>query len=207
MPLPFDLGRPTAHKNPITNRRTPMPPRENVPDSDPLETAEWLASAEAVKRHFGTQRVEFLLEQLREWCYRSGARFPFSANTPYINTIPVAEQPPFPGDREIERRIKNYARWNAMAMVIRANRAADGIGGHLSTYASATTLFEIGFNHFFHAKTDRPPATRSIFRATPLPASTRLSRRPHRRNAPGQFPSRIGQRWRAGVIPAPMADV
>ena len=169
MPLPFDLGRPTAHKNPITNRRTPMPPRENVPDSDPLETAEWLASAEAVKRHFGTQRVEFLLEQLREWCYRSGARFPFSANTPYINTIPVAEQPPFPGDREIERRIKNYARWNAMAMVIRANRAAAGIGGHLSTYASATTLFEIGFNHFFHAKTDRSAGDQVYFQGHAAP--------------------------------------
>jgi pyruvate dehydrogenase E1 component len=181
-----------------------MPPRENVPDSDPLETAEWLASAEAVKRHFGTQRVEFLLEQLREWCYRSGARFPFSANTPYINTIPVAEQPPFPGDREIERRIKNYARWNAMAMVIRANRAADGIGGHLSTYASATTLFEIGFNHFFHAKPDRSAGDQVYFQGlTRSPSMLAPISKAASTKRTWSIPPRIGQRWRAGVIPHP----
>jgi pyruvate dehydrogenase E1 component len=72
--------------------------------------------------------------------------------TPYVNTIPLHEQPKFPGDRRIERRIKSLVRWNAMAMVVRANRAEDGIGGHISTYASAATLYEIGFNHFFHGR-------------------------------------------------------
>src|SRR5216683_1986746 len=80
---------------------------------------------------------------------REGVEIPFSANTPYINTIPPSRQQPFPGSREIERRIKNLVRWNAMAMVVRANRKDHGIGGHISTYASAATLYEIGFNHFF----------------------------------------------------------
>ncbi len=128
--------------------------RENYVDPDPLETAEWLASIEAVTRQSGTRRTEFLLEQLRRWCQRRQVTFPFSANTPYINSIPSAEQPPFPGDRKLERRIKSYTRWNAMAMVVQANRRASGIGGHLSTYASAATLYEIGFNHFFRARTD-----------------------------------------------------
>jgi pyruvate dehydrogenase E1 component len=82
---------------------------------------------------------------------------PFSANTPYINTIPFSEQPPYPGNREIERRIKSIIRWNAMAMVVRANREEAGIGGHISTYASAATLYEVGFNHFFRGRTDRHP--------------------------------------------------
>jgi pyruvate dehydrogenase E1 component len=83
-----------------------------------------------------------------------GVPMPFSANTPYVNTIPRAMQPPYPGDREIERRIKSLVRWNAAAMVVRANRACDGIGGHISTFASAATLYEVGFNHFFRGKND-----------------------------------------------------
>jgi pyruvate dehydrogenase E1 component len=146
-----------------------MPPRESDFDPDQLETAEWIASAESVRRHSGNQRIEFLLEQLRRWCYRREVRFPFSANTPYVNTIPATEQPPFPGDRQIERHIKNYARWNAMAMVVRANRAADGIGGHLSTYASAVTLFEIGFNHFLRARTERTDGDQVYFQGHAAP--------------------------------------
>jgi pyruvate dehydrogenase E1 component len=84
--------------------------------------------------------------------HKSGVHVPFSANTPYINTIPREKQPPFPGDREIERRIKSLIRWNAMAMVVKANKLEGGVGGHISTYASAATLYEIGFNHFFHGK-------------------------------------------------------
>ncbi|MGD8453718.1 MAG: pyruvate dehydrogenase (acetyl-transferring), homodimeric type [Phycisphaerae bacterium] len=129
----------------------------NHQDSDPLETAEWIASAESATRQSGTQRIEFLLEQLCRWARRRQIVFPFAPNTPYMNTIRAAEQPPFPGDREIERRIKSFVRWNAMAMVVRANRAADGIGGHISSYASAATLYEIGFNHFFRARTDDEP--------------------------------------------------
>jgi len=95
-----------------------------------------------------------VLAILQERAYRQGVTMPFTANTPYINTIPLEEQTPFPGNREIERRIKSIIRWNAMAMVVRANKDNDGIGGHISTYASAATLWEIGFNHFFHARTE-----------------------------------------------------
>ena len=80
---------------------------------------------------------------------RNGIRMPYSANTDYVNTIPIAKQEPYPGDRDIERRIRSLIRWNAMAMVVEANRKSDGIGGHISTYASAATLYDVGFNHFF----------------------------------------------------------
>jgi pyruvate dehydrogenase E1 component len=118
-------------------------------DVDTAETAEWLEALDAVLQHEGPQRASFLLSRLEEQALRSGVEIPFTANTPYINTIPVSRQPPFEGSREIERRIKSLVRWNAMAMVVRANKHAPGIGGHISTYASAATLLEIGFNHFF----------------------------------------------------------
>ncbi len=131
--------------------------QHNTIDIDPLETSEWLESLHAVIHHGGPQRAEFLLDQLQKYAARRRLRMPFSANTPYVNTIPADQQPAFPGDRQIERRIKSYIRWNAMAMVVRANKAFDGIGGHISTYASVATLFEIGFNHFFRAKTATQP--------------------------------------------------
>jgi pyruvate dehydrogenase E1 component len=119
-----------------------------------VETREWLESLDYVLHHGGPERVRRLLKKLQLHAYEAGVRMPFSANTPYINTIPAEEQPPFPGSREIERRIKSLVRWNAMAMVVRANREEDGIGGHISTYASAASLYEVGFNHFFRARTD-----------------------------------------------------
>jgi pyruvate dehydrogenase E1 component len=118
-------------------------------DTDVAETTEWLDSFESVLQSSGTERAGFLLRQLKEKAIRNGVEIPFTANTPYINTIPPSRQPPFPGSREIERRIKSLARWNAMAMVVRANKHQDGIGGHISTYSSQATLAEIGFNHFF----------------------------------------------------------
>ncbi len=124
-------------------------------DIDPAETQEWLDSLEDVLSRHGPDRVNYLLTSLEETAYRSGVRIPFTANTPYINTIPADEQPPYPGSREVERRIKSIIRWNAMAMVVRANREDAGIGGHISTYASAATLFEVGFNHFFRARSDQ----------------------------------------------------
>jgi len=117
-----------------------------------LETQEWLESLEYVLKKSGRQRVRVLLEELRDYAQRAGIKLPYSANTPYINTIPAEEQPPYPGSQEIERRIKSIVRWNALAMVVRANRLESGIGGHISTYASAATLFEVGFNHFFRAR-------------------------------------------------------
>ncbi len=119
-----------------------------------IETSEWLYSLDYVLEHSGPERVKELLQELQIRAHKAGVEIPFSANTPYINTIPREKQHPFPGDREIERRIKSLIRWNAMAMVVKANKLEHGIGGHISTYASAATLYEIGFNHFFRGKGD-----------------------------------------------------
>jgi pyruvate dehydrogenase E1 component len=123
-------------------------------DTDPQETSEWLDSLAAVFEEEGVNRAHFLVNELIDYASRHGVRLPYSANTSYLNTIPVSQQPQFPGDRAMERRIKSIVRWNAMAMVVRANKVSDGIGGHISTYASSATLLEIGFNHFFRSATD-----------------------------------------------------
>ncbi|MCL4550542.1 MAG: pyruvate dehydrogenase (acetyl-transferring), homodimeric type [Bacteroidetes bacterium] len=119
---------------------------------DEVELREWLESLEYVLQSGGPEKVKELLHNLDTYAHESGVDLPFTANTPYINTIPKKQEPPFPGGREIERRIKSLIRWNAMAMVVRANKEEAGIGGHISTYASAATLYEIGFNHFFRGK-------------------------------------------------------
>ena len=106
-----------------------------------VETREWLDSLDYVLRQGDKARVVRLLDALRARARQSGVKVPFSANTPYINTIPADKQPLFPGSRDIERRLKSLVRWNAMAMVVRANRADRDIGGHISTYASAATLY------------------------------------------------------------------
>jgi len=123
-------------------------------DSDPAETAEWLESLAYVLDEKGPERAQFLLSALEEAAYRQGVEVQRTSTTPYINTIPADRQPPYPGNREIERRIKSIIRWNAMAMVVRANKEHAGIGGHISTFASAATLYEVGFNHFFRGKSD-----------------------------------------------------
>src|SRR6188508_896398 len=117
-----------------------------------LETREWLDSLDDVLKHGGPARVGSLLRELGIHAQKQGVRIPFTANTPYINTINLEEQSPYPGSREIERRIKSIVRWNAMAMVVKANKLEDGIGGHISTFASAATLYEVGFNHFFKGR-------------------------------------------------------
>ena len=121
-------------------------------DFDREETQEWIEALDGVIKTRGVQRARFLLNQLLQKGFQSGLTMPFTANTPYINTIPVENQTAYPGNREIERRIKSIIRWNAMAMVVRANKKHPGIGGHISTYASAATLYEVGFNHFFRGK-------------------------------------------------------
>ncbi|MES9827023.1 MAG: pyruvate dehydrogenase (acetyl-transferring), homodimeric type [Candidatus Thiodiazotropha sp.] len=125
-----------------------MPTR---PDTDPQETQEWLDALEAVLENEGVDRAHFLIERLVDKARRSGAYLPFSANTAYVNTIPVTKQRRFPGDRAMERRIRSFIRWNAMAMVVQANRISTELGGHISSFASGATLFDVGFNHFFHA--------------------------------------------------------
>ena len=123
-------------------------------ESELAETREWLESIDYVLETKGPERVRTLLEHLQIHLKQQGVELPFSANTPYINTIPVHHQAPHGGSRAMERRIKSLVRWNAMAMVVRANREEAGIGGHISTYASAATLYEVGFNHFFHARSE-----------------------------------------------------
>lgn len=118
-------------------------------DLDVLETREWLDSLDAVLQTEGTDRAGYLLGQLRNQAFRSGVDLPFTANTPYINTIPASKQPLFPGNRDLERRIKNLVRWNAMAMVVRANLKDTTLGGHIATFASCATLYEICQSHFF----------------------------------------------------------
>lgn len=117
-----------------------------------LENEEWLYSLDYVLKHGGPKRVVELLHMLQIRAQKAGVEIPFTANTPYINTIPREKQPPYPGDREIERRLKSIIRWNAMAMVVKANKHESGIGGHISTYASAATLYEVALNHFFKGK-------------------------------------------------------
>ncbi len=123
--------------------------KDNLTELEAVETQEWLDSLEYVIQEGGPERAIQLLRDLQLYATRRGVHLPFSANTPYINTIHESEQVPYPGNRELERRIKSLVRWNAMAMVVRANKEADGIGGHISTFASAATLYEVGFNHFF----------------------------------------------------------
>ena len=125
---------------------------EKHQEIEEFETREWLESLEFVLRNSGPERVKQLLHDLDTYAHEAGVELPFTANTPYVNTIPKDQEPKFPGGREIERRIKSLIRWNAMAMVVRANKLDPGIGGHISTYASAATLYEIGFNHFFKGK-------------------------------------------------------
>ena len=133
----------------ITNHVTNGRP---AAEQDP-ELHEWVESFQALVEESGAERAAQILDQLRAHAERTGIPLRFSANTPYVNTIPYDRQPPFPGDQEIERRIKSIIRWNALAMVVRANRVEHNIGGHISTYASQATLFEVGFNHFFRART------------------------------------------------------
>ncbi|MGH9756179.1 MAG: pyruvate dehydrogenase (acetyl-transferring), homodimeric type, partial [Candidatus Acidiferrales bacterium] len=120
---------------------------------DDVEIQEWLESLDSVLLSSGREVALEILERLRAHALVAGVDLPFSANTPYANTIPVSLEPEFPGDQQLERRIKSLVRWNALAMVVRANRLEHNIGGHISTYASAATLYEVGFNHFFRART------------------------------------------------------
>ncbi len=127
------------------------------PDVDPQETQEWLESLEAVIKVHGAERAHYLLEQLVDQTRRAGAYLPFKPNTAYVNTISVGQEKPYPGDRALERRIEAYIRWNALATVVKANRESSEYGGHIATYASAATLYEVGFNHFWRAASDHHP--------------------------------------------------
>ncbi len=122
-------------------------------DPDPNETSEWLEALEAVLKIEGPKRALYLLEKLIEKARSEGADIPFSANTEYVNTIPVFQQTKYPGDTTIEHKIRSYVRWNAMVMVLRANKNSN-VGGHIASYASAATLYDVGYNHFWRAPSD-----------------------------------------------------
>ncbi len=138
-------------------------------DLNPRETSEWIESLDQVVEEGGPERASYLLERLLERARRSGVVFRQSLNTPYVNTVSVEEQVPYPGDRELERRVKSFIRWNAMAMVVRANKYDPGIGGHISTYASLATLVEVGFNHFFHGSYGEEPGDLIYFQGHASP--------------------------------------
>ncbi len=127
---------------------------ETIHDIDPEETREWLDSLEAVIDAEGVDRAHFLLEQLITTARLRGTYLPYNANTPYLNTIPADRQPHYPGDREIERRISSIIRWNALAMVVRANQPSSELGGHIASFQSAATLYDIGFGHFWRAPSE-----------------------------------------------------
>ena len=131
-------------------------------DIDPQETQEWIESIEDALEEHGHERTRFLLETLIDYAQTKGARLPFNTTTPFLNTILPEQQPEYPGDRDLERKIKTIVRWNAMAMVAKANKEKPGIGGHISTFASAATLYEVAFNHFFKGP-DHPSGQDMIF--------------------------------------------
>ena len=131
-------------------------------DIDPQETQEWIEALEDELNRHGYERTSYLLEKLVDYASKRGARLPFNANTPFVNTIIPIQEPEFLGNRAIERKIKSIIRWNAMAMVVNANKDTPGIGGHISTYASAANLYEIGFNHFFKGP-DHPQGSDLVF--------------------------------------------
>ncbi len=124
-------------------------------DADPGETREWLDALEAVIEQVGPERAHYLIEQLIALGHRAGINIPYAANTDYVNTIPVDRQPLAPGDYAIENRIRSYIRWNALAMVLRANKGDSNLGGHIASFASAATLYDVGFQHFWHAPSEQ----------------------------------------------------
>ena len=126
-------------------------------DVDPDETREWLESIDSVLRTHGADRAHYLLERVIDHTRRSGAYLPFKPNTAYVNTISPGQEKEYPGDRSVERRLEAYIRWNAIAMVVQANRQSSEYGGHIASYASAATLYEVGFNHFWRAPGESHP--------------------------------------------------
>src|SRR5215469_13967290 len=138
-------------RTPARRAKTGNGPMATIQDIDPEETREWLDSLEAVIDAEGVDRAHYLLEQLITAARLRGSYLPYNANTPYVNTIPAERQPHYPGDREIERRISSTIRWNALAMVVRANKESSELGGHIASFQSAATLYDIGFGHSWRA--------------------------------------------------------
>ena len=137
-------------------------------DTDPQETQEWQDALTGVIEHEGTDRAHFLIEQMIAQAREEGIDIPYSATTEYINTIPADRQPKYPGDADIEIRIRNYIRWNAMAMVVRANRDSN-VGGHIASFASSAALYDVGFNWFWRAQTENHGGDLIFFQGHSIP--------------------------------------
>jgi pyruvate dehydrogenase E1 component len=139
-----------------TEHPTPAVPAAGgaPPEPDPQETQEWVEAIQGVLKHEGHGRAQQLIETIVEEAQRDGVHVSLGLTTPYMNTIPASEQPPYPGDDDVETRIRHLVRWNAMAMVARANKESSELGGHVASFASAATLYDVGYNHFFRAQSD-----------------------------------------------------
>ena len=142
-------------KNIIPEKKQSIIQVSNGADIDPLETKDWLESLSAVISKDGNHRAHFLIKELINKAYRAGANIPYTQNTPYINTIPPEAEVKSNGDQNIERRIRSLIRWNSAAMVVRANKKFPELGGHIGTFASAATLYDVGMNHFWRAKNNK----------------------------------------------------
>src|SRR6186713_2179161 len=143
--------------------------KHQLPDIDPAETEDWMTSLDEVVEQEGETRARFLVYKLLKRARQLQIGLPPLTQTRYINTISPEQEPAFPGDEALEQRIRRIIRWNAVAMVLRANNRFSGIGGHLSTYASSASLYEVGFNHFFRGKDDGQPGDQVYFQGHAAP--------------------------------------
>src|ERR1051325_3827242 len=182
-----------SEKKEITNGAT-VDGRGNSFESPQNDRVKRLGSLEYILEYFlkneQPEQAGLLLEDLIEKLRESGIKIPHTVNTPYINTIPAEKEPRYPGSREIERRIKSYVRWNAVAMVVKANRLHPDIGGHISTYASSATLYEVGFNHFFRGGDGERPGDLVYFQGHASPGAYSRAYIEWRINAPKLHPFR-----------------
>ena len=135
---------------------------DQLPDKDPQETSEWIESLDGLIEERGTERAQYIMRSLMQRASAQSVALPYVTTTDYVNTIPADQEPEYPGDEELERRYRNYLRWNAMALVQRAQRDGVGVGGHISSYAGQATLYEVGLNHFFRGQ-DHPGGGDHIF--------------------------------------------
>src|SRR5262245_36199997 len=161
------------HGKARSDRMTESPKLE---DLDPVETQEWLESIDSVLKTHGAERAHFLLERLIDYTRRSAPYLPFKPNTAYVNTISAGQEREYPGNRALERRLEAILRWNALAMVVQANRISSEYGGHLASYASSATLYEVGFNHFWRAPSDHQPGDMVLFQGPSAPGLSRRAR-------------------------------
>src|SRR3982074_2176397 len=175
---------------------------ERMQDLDPVETGEWVDSLRAVLHHQGSARATYLLEMLAEEARRAGIVQPSTLTTPYVNTIPPEREERADWDRDIEHRIRSIIRWNAIAIILRANKESSELGGHIASFQSAATLYDIGFGHFWQAPTAKDWRGPRLGAA---PLRARLRRGPAKRRSASQLPAGDG-RPRPLFLPASLAD-